>query len=87
MSASQVLALDAMGGDRAPGIVVAGANLAMKRFPDARFRLVGKPDRIGKILRRFPKLANVSEIVPADVVIGVGHETIAGAAAGCGVPA
>ncbi|MDE0046398.1 MAG: phosphate acyltransferase PlsX [bacterium] len=69
MSASHVLALDAMGGDRAPGIVVAGANLAMKRFPDARFRLVGKPDRIGKILRRFPKLANVSEVVPADVVI------------------
>ncbi len=69
MSASHVLALDAMGGDRAPGIVVAGANLAMKRFPDTRFRLFGKPDRIGKILRRFPKLANVAEIVPADDVI------------------
>ena len=69
MTASKVLALDAMGGDRAPGIVVAGANMAMKRFPDARFRLVGQPDRIGKILRRFPKLANVSEVVPADVVI------------------
>ena len=69
MTVSKVLALDAMGGDRAPGIVVAGANMAIKRFPDARFRLVGKPDRIGKILRRFPKLANVSEVVPADVVI------------------
>ncbi len=69
MSRTQVLALDAMGGDRAPGIVVAGANLARKRYPDARFRLFGQPEKIGKILRRFPKLADVSEIMPADTVI------------------
>ena len=69
MSGTQILALDAMGGDHAPGIVVAGANLARKRFPNTRFRLFGRPEKIEKILRRFPKLADVSEVVPAETVI------------------
>ena len=69
MSTPHVIALDAMGGDRAPGIVVAGANAARVRHPDTQFRLFGKPEKLEKLLRRFPKLDAVSEIVPAEMVI------------------
>jgi glycerol-3-phosphate acyltransferase PlsX len=38
---SLTIALDGMGGDRAPGIVVEGAALALAKHPDLRFRLHG----------------------------------------------
>lgn len=69
MSSGHVIALDAMGGDRAPGIVVSGANLARVRYPHARFRLFGSSDKLDHLLRRFPKLRAVSEIVSAEMVI------------------
>ena len=37
MSQEIVLALDAMGGDQAPGMVLKGANIARLRYPDLRF--------------------------------------------------
>ena len=46
------IALDGMGGDRAPDIVVEGAALALQRFPDLRFRLYGDtvyPDATGTL--------------------------------------
>ena len=36
-----IIALDAMGGDNAPGIVVGGAAIARERFPESRFLLFG----------------------------------------------
>ena len=35
------IALDAMGGDDAPQIVVAGANIARRRYPHVNFLLYG----------------------------------------------
>ncbi|MBC6439474.1 MAG: phosphate acyltransferase PlsX [Rhodospirillales bacterium] len=69
MSSAHVIALDAMGGDRAPDIVVAGANAARIRHPGTEFRLFGVSEKLEKKLKRFPKLAAVSEIVPAETVI------------------
>ncbi len=69
MSSAHVIALDAMGGDRAPDIVVAGANAARIRHPGTRFRLFGSPERLKKLLRRFPRLAAVTEVVASDTVI------------------
>ncbi len=46
------LAIDAMGGDRAPGMVVEGLALAAARHPDARFLLVGDEARLEPLLRR-----------------------------------
>lgn len=69
MASAHVIALDAMGGDRAPAMVVAGANVARVRHPGSRFRLFGRPEKLEKLLRRFPKLAAVTEIVPSQTVI------------------
>ncbi len=69
MVSAHVIALDAMGGDRAPAMVVAGANVARIRHPGSRFRLFGKPEKLEKLLRRFPKLAQVADIVPSETTI------------------
>ncbi|MDE0335949.1 MAG: hypothetical protein OXI64_13390, partial [Defluviicoccus sp.] len=43
------IALDAMGGDNAPRIVVRGANIARRRYPDVRFRLFGDERKIAPL--------------------------------------
>ncbi|MEQ8249218.1 MAG: phosphate acyltransferase PlsX [Alphaproteobacteria bacterium] len=63
------IALDAMGGDKAPGIVLKGADIARKRHPDANFLLFGDERRLGPILKRFPKLTGRCEIRHAPQVI------------------
>ncbi|MDA0366843.1 MAG: phosphate acyltransferase PlsX [Proteobacteria bacterium] len=63
------IALDAMGGDKAPGIVLKGADIARKRHPDVKFLLFGDERRVGPILKRFPKLAGRCEIRHAPQVI------------------
>jgi glycerol-3-phosphate acyltransferase PlsX len=69
MTGTHVLALDAMGGDNAPDMVVSGANVARVRYPDLEFRLFGNPEKLEKLLRRFPKLAQVTTIVASETVI------------------
>ncbi|MEX2649193.1 MAG: phosphate acyltransferase PlsX [Alphaproteobacteria bacterium] len=69
MSAAKTIALDAMGGDRAPEMVVAGANVARQRHPDVRFLLVGDERRLSKLLERFPRLASASELLPSDSIV------------------
>ena len=45
MSATKVvLALDGMGGDRAPDVVVEGADIARERYPGTTFLLFGDRD-------------------------------------------
>jgi glycerol-3-phosphate acyltransferase PlsX len=44
------LAIDAMGGDRAPGVVVDGIGIAAERHPEARFLLVGDEPRLTELL-------------------------------------
>ncbi len=56
------LALDAMGGDQAPDMVVAGAEMARQRFPAARFLFVGDEARIRPLLDRHPDLDRVSSL-------------------------
>ena len=52
-----------MGGDHAPDMVIAGADIARERHPDARFLLVGNRARIEPLLDRHPALRAVSELV------------------------
>ena len=59
MKALLTIALDAMGGDNAPRIVVRGANMARKRYPDVHFRLFGDERKIAPLLKRLPKLRRV----------------------------
>lgn len=69
MSAELTIALDAMGGDKAPAIVVRGANMARQRHPEARFLMFGREAEIRPHLDRLKKLAEVTEVVHTDDVV------------------
>src|SRR5215469_88493 len=45
-----------MGGDRAPGMVVRGAEIALQRHPDLHFLLFGDEDKVRPFLARSPHL-------------------------------
>ena len=64
-----ILALDAMGGDEAPDMVLKGANIARLRYPDLRFVLFGNESVIYPELTRFKKLATVCTIEHTDETI------------------
>ena len=51
------LAVDAMGGDRAPDIVVQGIDISAERHPAARYLLIGDEVRLQPLLRRYPRAA------------------------------
>ena len=56
------LAIDAMGGDKAPDIVVAGLSEAAERHPQARFLLVGDEAKLTVLLARHKRAANVCTV-------------------------
>ena len=67
MSAGKViLALDGMGGDRAPDVVVNGADIARERYPGTTFLLFGDPAKLKPLVDKRKGLAQVLEIVPAE---------------------
>ncbi len=70
MSESYTLAIDAMGGDHAPEMVVAGLALAAERHPAARFLLVGDEARLADLLRRHKRAAASCTIRHAPDKIG-----------------
>lgn len=63
------IAIDAMGGDNAPDMVVAGIEMARKRYPEAQFLLFGDPDGLAPLLAKYSDLASVTEIRRAETVI------------------
>ena len=79
------IALDAMGGDDAPQIVVAGANIARRRNPDVKFLLYGNEEDVAPLVARqrgldeFVELRHAPEKVEADdkpsQIVRSGHET------------
>ena len=62
MISAITIALDAMGGDHAPGSVISGAAMAHRRLPRLRFLLFGDEARVGPLLAAHPKLADAVEI-------------------------
>ncbi|AHJ69199.1 phosphate acyltransferase PlsX [Granulibacter bethesdensis] len=66
---SFVLAIDAMGGDHAPEIVVEGMAIAAERHPDARFLLVGDETLLAPLLARWPRAASVCTVRHAPVKV------------------
>ena len=71
MAPSVTIALDAMGGDHGPGVVVPGAAIASVRHPETRFLLVGNAARIEAELEQHPALAAKSEIIHTDVAVAM----------------
>lgn len=65
------LALDAMGGDLAPGPIVAGALNAVRKDPDLRVTLVGQQDRIEPMLAGGDWPRDRLSIFPCSQVIGM----------------
>jgi glycerol-3-phosphate acyltransferase PlsX len=59
---SNCIALDAMGGDHAPSIVIEGAALARARYPDIKFIFCGDEIKIAALLDKAPQLRTCSTI-------------------------
>ena len=61
-----VLALDGMGGDHAPDVIVNGADIARERYPGTSFLLFGDEARLKALVDKRKGLAQVLEIVPSE---------------------
>ena len=64
-----VIALDGMGGDRAPDIVLRGAAIAGKRYPEARFLIHGDLAQLEQRRTAFRELGDRVELHGAEKVI------------------
>jgi glycerol-3-phosphate acyltransferase PlsX len=63
------IALDAMGGDHGPSVVVAGAAVALSRHPESTFAFFGNAAQIAPLLDARPALKAASRIVHTEVAI------------------
>ena len=69
MTEPLIIALDAMGGDYAPKIVIKGANIARERYPDIQFLIYGDEARIRRELRRRRRLRSCVTVHHTDEVV------------------
>ena len=70
------IAVDGMGGDYAPRVVVDGAVLAANDFTDLEIVLVGQPDALKRELNRHRVVGGKIVIEPASEVIGMGDSPV-----------
>src|SRR5688572_11921340 len=63
------IALDAMGGDHGPAVVIPGAALAQARHPDVEFIFFGMQSAIEAALAAYPQLKTSSRVVHTDVAV------------------
>ena len=63
------IALDAMGGDHGPSVVVPGAAVALAQHPDASFILFGDQAKIEPLLAAHPELKDACRLVHTDVAV------------------
>src|SRR5215470_13978493 len=71
MGAPVTIALDAMGGDHGPSVVVPAAGTALIRHPDMRFLLVGDSARIEPELASHEALAKKATVIHTDVAVAM----------------
>ena len=71
MNRSLTIALDAMGGDNGAEVVVPGANEALMRHPDIRFRLFGDAAIVEPLLEAYPKVRDACEFIHTDVAVAM----------------
>jgi glycerol-3-phosphate acyltransferase PlsX len=70
LSDRYTLAIDAMGGDNAPSMVIAGLEIAAERHPAARILLVGDEAQLTPLLARHRRAAAICTIRHTTDVIG-----------------
>ncbi|MFV0294963.1 MAG: phosphate acyltransferase, partial [Hyphomicrobiaceae bacterium] len=71
MPGPQTLALDAMGGDHGPEVVVPGAAISLRRHPALSFLMFGDEARIEASLKSEPDLARRTRVFHTDRAIGM----------------
>jgi glycerol-3-phosphate acyltransferase PlsX len=71
MPLSLPIAIDAMGGDKAPEAVVQGVRLVLKEFPHIRFTLYGRDSVITPLVEKSRTLSRSCEVVHAETVIAM----------------
>ena len=71
MSSSRIIALDAMGGDHGPEVVVPGAAISLVRHPNLTFLLYGDSARINAVLAKHVKLASRAEVIHSGLTIAM----------------
>lgn len=69
MSDRLTIALDAMGGDAAPRVVVRGANIARRRHPQVNYLMFGRESEVMPLLNRSRGLKAVTTFVHTDDVV------------------
>ena len=69
MSRRLTLSIDAMGGENAPDMVVAGIDIAHKRLPDVEFLLFGDRGKIDPLLDAHPGARPVCTVHHSDQMI------------------
>jgi glycerol-3-phosphate acyltransferase PlsX len=74
MAQPRTLALDAMGGDHGPEVVVPGAALSLERHPALSFIFFGDEARIAPVLEAHPTLAGRARIVHTTQVVAMNEK-------------
>ena len=68
MSLNLRIALDAMGGDNAPDIVVSGASIARKKHPNLELIFIGDDQKIKPLIKKYKNLSDAKIIHAEDMV-------------------
>lgn len=71
MAQSRTIALDAMGGDHGPSVVVEGASISLLRHPALNFVMFGDEARIRQELAKYEALNQRTKVVHTDSVIAM----------------
>ncbi len=70
MSDRLTIALDAMGGDAAPQMVLRGASIARRRYPKLEFLMFGREEVVLPQLNRMKRLTAITTFIHTDDVVG-----------------
>ena len=69
MSHGITIALDAMGGDSAPSIVLKGADIARQRYPSIDYLLFGDEEMVRPLLAKLPALSDTTTLVHTNEIV------------------
>ncbi|MBM3489430.1 MAG: phosphate acyltransferase PlsX [Alphaproteobacteria bacterium] len=69
MSGQAVIALDGMGAERGPTVVLRGAEIALERHPGLRFIVFGNAQRLEPLLSKSVKLKGVVELRHTELAV------------------
>jgi glycerol-3-phosphate acyltransferase PlsX len=69
MSDKVRIALDAMGGDHGPAVIVAGADLALARHPGTEFLFFGNTALVAPLVETRPSLKAAARLIHTDIAV------------------